>query len=208
MVQIGSGNPMPAMPGSRRDAVRRGLLVLLRVTLTVVALFAAYYLIPTRSADRSDVPFVILELSIFAVVVGVQVPVIVKSKYPTLRALESLALLVFLFILIFARIYLSASLSDPTGFNQTLDHNTALYFTVTVLASVGFGDIVARSDGMRLLVTAQMLLNLVLLGLVIRLFSSAARLGVARRGQASAVDTDESRNEDCETGSLALEVRY
>ena len=31
--------------------------------------------------------------------------------------------------------------SDPAGFSQPLDRTTALYFTMTVLATVGFGDI-------------------------------------------------------------------
>jgi uncharacterized membrane protein len=87
-----------------------------------------------------------------------------------------------LYLLIFARIYLSNSLTDPSAFTQPLDNTAALYFTVTVFSTVGFGDIVAHTNSMRLLVTLQMLLNLLLLGLVIRLITSAARRGVARRG--------------------------
>ena len=52
----------------------------------------------------------------FAVIVGVQVPAIVKAKYPILRAVEALAILVPLFLLIFARIYLTNSLNDPSAF--------------------------------------------------------------------------------------------
>jgi voltage-gated potassium channel len=173
----------PSMPISRWQAWKLGLLVLLRVTLSVVLLFAAYYLIPARSAGGgSDLPWLILELCVFGVIVGIQVPAIVKAKYPILRAVEALAVLVALYLLIFARIYLSNSLSDPSAFTQPLDNTTALYFTVTVFATVGFGDIVAQTNNMRLLVTLQMLLNLVVLGLVIRLLTSAARRGVVRRG--------------------------
>ena len=121
-------------------------------------------------------------------IVGIQVPAIVKAKYPILRAVETLAVLVPLYLLIFARIYLSSSLSDPSAFNQPLNDVTALYFTVTVFASVGFGDIVAQTDSLRLLVTLQMVLNLVVFGVVIRLLASAARRGVARRGAQSTVD--------------------
>ena len=98
------------------------------------------------------------------------------------RVKEALAVLVPLYLLIFARIYLVNSLADPSGFSRSLDHVSSLYFTVTVFATVGFGDIVATSDAMLLLVTAQMLLNLVVLGLGIRLLTSAARRGIARRG--------------------------
>jgi len=175
--------PPLALPASGRHVWKAGLLAALRVTLSVSALLAAYFLIPTRSADDgSDVPWLILDLGVFAVIVGIQVPAIVKAKHPILRAVEALAMVVPLFLLIFARIYLTNSLNDPSAFTQPLDLITALYFTVTVFASVGFGDIVAQTDTMRMLVTLQMLLNLVVFGFVIRVLASAARRGVAKRG--------------------------
>jgi len=182
----------PPMPSSRRQVWTLGLFLLLRMTLSISALLLAYFLIPTRSAGRSaDWPWLTLELCVFGVVVGFQVPAIVKAKYPILRAIEALAILVPLYVLIFARIYLSSSIGDPSAFNQPLDKITALYFTVTVLSTVGFGDIVAQVNSMRLLVTLQMLLNLVLLGLVFRLLTASARQGVARRrGQAELGESD------------------
>jgi len=182
----------PPMPSSRRQVWTLGLFLLLRMTLSISALLLAYFLIPTRSAGRSaDWPWLTLELCVFGVVVGFQVPAIVKAKYPILRAIEALAILVPLYVLIFAQIYLSSSIGDPAAFNQPLDKITALYFTVTVLSTVGFGDIVAQVNSMRLLVTLQMLLNLVLLGLVFRLLTASARQGVARRrGQADLGESD------------------
>ena len=118
---------------------------------------------------------------VFAVIVAIQVPIIVKADYPILRAVEALAVTIPLFLLIFSRIYLSNSLANSASFSQPLDHTTAFYFTVTVFATVGFGDIVATTNSMKLLVTVQMLLNLAVLGLVIRLVTSAAQRGVARK---------------------------
>lgn len=153
-----------------------------RLSLSVVALLWVYYAIPVRGDDgNSDLPWLILELVIFGVIVGVQVPLITRARYPLLRGMESLALTILLFILIFARVYLSNSVADPAVFTQHLDKDTALYFTVTVFATVGFGDIVAASNPMKLLVTVQMLLNLVVFGLVIRVISSAAQRAVARK---------------------------
>ena len=170
------------LPESGRLAWRVGALALLRATASLAALLAVYFLFPTRGGTTgSDWPWLVLELCAFAVIVGLQVPAIVKAKYPILRATETLAVLIPVYLLIFARIYLSDSLGSSSAFNQPLTLVTSLYFTVTVFASVGFGDIVAQSDSMRLLVTAQMLLNLVLFGVVIRLLASAARRGVARR---------------------------
>ena len=153
-----------------------------RLTASVVALLFVYYTIPVKGADgQSDLPWLLLELVIFGVIVGIQVPLISKARYPLLRGVEALALTVLLFLLIFARVYLANSVADPAVFTQHLDKDTALYFTVTVFATVGFGDIVAASNAMKLLVTLQMLLNLVVFGLVIRVLSSAAQRGVARK---------------------------
>ena len=171
-------------PPSKRRAWKLGLLALLRVTLTVSALVLVYFLIPTKpTAGGSDVPLLILELVVFAVIVMCEVLAIVKAGHPVLRALEAAAALIPLFLLIFARIYLANSQWNPEAFTQPLDSTTALYFTVTVFATVGFGDIVAQTNSMRLLVTIQMLLNLIVLGLVVRLLVSAARQGMAHRVQ-------------------------
>ena len=172
----------PNLPISKREAWRLGGLVVLRLLASMTLLFAAYFLIPTRSLDQgSDVPWLVLELLVFGVIVGIQVPAIVNAKYPILRAVETMAILLTVYLLIFARIYLANSLHNPSAFNTTLDTVGAFYFTVTVFATVGFGDIVPATDSMRLLVTLQMVLNLVLLGLVIRLVAQAAQRGVARR---------------------------
>jgi len=185
MTSLGSSSlPLPENPPPRRTVWKLGIGVLLRVSLTIAVLLTAYYLIPTRvEGGDSDVPWLILELAVFGVVVGIQVPAIVKSRYPGLRAIEALALTIVLFLLIFARLYLSNSLANPATFTVPLDHNSALYFTVTVFATVGFGDITPKTGGMQLLVTVQMLLNLAVLGLVIRLLTAAAKREVDRRGR-------------------------
>jgi hypothetical protein len=56
---------------------------------------------------------------------------------------------------------------------------------VTTFSSVGFGDITAASQTARLVVTWQMLLNLLVLGIGIRLFVGAVTVGRERRSQDS-----------------------
>ena len=68
--------------------------------------------------------------------------------------------------------------AELNNFNvHSLTRTDALYFTVTVFTTVGFGDIVATTQLVRLVVTAQMILDLGVLGLGIRVFLGAARRG-------------------------------
>jgi len=80
-----------------------------------------------------------------------------------------------LFLLIFATLYLSLSNAGPSSFSQQLDHTRALYFAITVFSTVGFGDITPTTDTARIIVSIQMLLNLVVIGVVVRLFINAAK---------------------------------
>ncbi len=83
---------LPELPASRRTAVKVVAAVVLRVTVSIILLFAAYYLIPTKGdGGESDLPWLFLELAVFAIIVAIQVPIIVKSDYPVLRAVEALA---------------------------------------------------------------------------------------------------------------------
>jgi voltage-gated potassium channel len=194
ITRVGGGGPgegcrkvrsmsQPWVAAPRREVWAHGLFVVARVVLTVSLLCATYFLIPTRRPGSGfGVWWLVLQLCVFVAIVGAQVPAIIRSRYPVLRAIEALAVLVTVYLLIFARIYVANSQNDPAGFSSPLDHVTALYFTVTVFATVGFGDVVALTDSMKLLVTGQMLLNLMVLGLGIRLLTSAARRGIARRG--------------------------
>lgn len=167
---------------SQRRTWLLGLRAVGQVLVSIAVLGAMYFLVPTQDPGQgSDLPWLLLELGLFAVVVALQIPAIVHAKFPILRAAITLGVLVPLYLLVFARLYLSASLSDPGAFSESLDHATALYFTVTVFTTVGFGDIVARTDTMRLVVTAQMLINLIVVGAFIRVLVSAARRGVESR---------------------------
>jgi voltage-gated potassium channel len=160
------------------------MVMLLRLLATVVILLLIYYKMPVRPGSvLSDLPWLGLELLLFAVVVGVQVPLILRAKYPVLRSAEAMTLTVCFYVMLFARLYMSFSAADPNAFTQALDHSNSLYFTVTVFATVGFGDITALTNPVKLAVTVQMLLNLIVLGVVVRLLFTLGRRGFARRAE-------------------------
>jgi hypothetical protein len=157
----------------------------LRSGVTVALLYALYALAPVGYVTAATAAGTLIRLAsvvvIVALVVAVQVRAIRSANYPDLRAIEALVTALTVFLVLFALLNLGLAEADPANFTQPLTRVSALYFTVTVLATVGFGDITARTDGARLLVTVQMLLGLGLIAGVVRIFSAAARAGAARR---------------------------
>jgi hypothetical protein len=174
-------------PGRRRRRIALGLL---RALATTVVLVALYYLLPLDHLN--NVPLVLVGgLVILAAVILVQLRVIIRARYPTVRAIEALAVTVPLFLLLFASAYLTMADTNPGNFStHPLTRTDVLYFTVTVFSTVGFGDITAVSQSARLVVTAQMLLDLLALGLAVRAFVGAVQF--ARQQAAPAAGPDGS----------------
>ena len=73
----------------------------------------------------------------------------------------------------------SPSRRPPTrSFSESLDHTGGLYLTITVFSTVGFGDITPETDLARVVVSVQMLLDLVVIGAVAKLILNAAKSGM------------------------------
>ena len=164
----------PAQAPAPRSAVVAAGARLLSQTAALVAL---YYLLPLdRTISRAAVTWLVLGLIAFVVLVTVQVRSILRSSYPALRAVEALSTAVPLFVLVFASTYLLLAASQPGAFNEPLNKTDALYFAMTVFSTVGFGDIVPRTEAARLTVTLQMVGNLIVLGLLARVVVGAVQL--------------------------------
>lgn len=69
----------------------------------------------------------------------------------------------------------------PDSFSIPLTRTDALYFTTTVFSTVGFGDITAKTETARLVVTGQMFTDLVFLGVGIRIITGAVTRGRQRQ---------------------------
>jgi voltage-gated potassium channel len=101
-----------------------------------------------------------------------------------LRAGEAMAVVLPLFLLFFAWMYLNMSIFNPATFQvDHMSRTTALYFAVTVFSTVGFGDITPHTDLARLATTFQMLADLAVAGVVIRLILGATSHTTAERGR-------------------------
>lgn len=170
-------------PERRRALIR----AVVSIAVTWVVVFAAYFLLPLdRDLNGSALIQLAVGLLAFLGLAAWQIYRIVRSDLPQLRALESLAVLGAFFIVVFAGTYLRLDIGRPGSFTEHLDHSSALYFTVTVLATVGFGDISPASELARLIVTAQMLLDLVLIAGLARAILGAAQISLGRSPAAPA----------------------
>jgi len=153
-----------------------------RTLARVAALFAIYYLLPLDHSARATT---IIELAVgiaaLVLVVAWQIRLISGSHHPNIRAAEALAFTATLYLLLFATAYFLMDRAFASMFTQAITRTDALYFATTIFTTVGFGDITAKSEAARLLVTAQMLLDLVFLGVVVKLILNAVKLNQDRR---------------------------
>ncbi len=179
-------------PLSAAQRRRRLIGALLRSLAVTVLLVAIYYLAPL---DRlANVPLW-LTLAVGLLVLGTastyQVKAIAQSRHPAVRAVEALAVTAPLLLLLFAATYFLMAEADADNFSaEALTRTDALYFTVTVFSTVGFGDITATSQAARVLVTIQMLLNFLVLGLGIRVFAGAVETGRQKTNSGPPTDAD------------------
>jgi hypothetical protein len=120
-------------------------------------------------------------LVLFVVLVAWQLRAIVRAPHPVLRAVEAVAFALPMLVVIFAFAFLTISRADPQSFSEPLGRVDAFYFTVSTLATVGFGDITPTSAGARVVVTLQMLFDLALLAGLVRLVVSATQTGLRRK---------------------------
>ncbi|HET9301461.1 MAG TPA: potassium channel family protein [Propionibacteriaceae bacterium] len=164
-------------PAAARQArwVRRVVLTVLRALASTTALVGIYYLLPL---DRTSIwgAVAMLGAGLLALIglIVLQVRSVIKATYPAQRAVEALATSAPLFLLLFAGTYF---VMGSENFSEPMSRTDALYFTVTVFATVGFGDIVATSEAARALVTGQMVAGIVVIGIGARIIVDAVKYG-------------------------------
>jgi voltage-gated potassium channel len=161
----------------------------LRAVASTGTLVAAYYLLPLdRLSGNAAAVILAAGLVALTVLVAFQARSIVRSPFPGLRAVEAIAVSVPLFLLLFAGTYVVMARLRAGDFSEPLTRTDALYFTVTTFATVGFGDITPRTQLARLVVTGQIVADLVIIGLGIRVISGAVSRGRQHRPARAAGD--------------------
>lgn len=171
-------HPTTNTPAETRPPIHSMVSGGLRALGTTVALVAIYYLLPLdHTSTWIAATTLIIGLVALIALVIFQVRWIIGAQFPGLRAVESLATSLPLFLLLFAGTYVVMASVSTSNFGEKLTHTDALYFAMTVLTTVGFGDITAKSEGARLLVTGQMATDLIILGIGAKIILGAVTRG-------------------------------
>jgi voltage-gated potassium channel len=177
-------------PGGGRPGARAIVGTMLHSAGASIVLLAVYYQAPLdRPLDRATAWLFVMALLLFAAVMAFQLRGILRSQQPRLRAIRALGLALPLLLVIFASTYCTIAAQQPGAFSEPLDRTDGIYFTVTVFSTVGLGDISPVTELARVLVTVQMLVGLLVVGLIAKLVVGAVQLATARRaGTAERVD--------------------
>ena len=149
-------------------------MAIARFVAIFTAVIAAYYLLPLQPGSAGPGLGGLLGFALtfvfFGVVLWWQLRQVLRADFPALRAVEGVAVVVPFFLCVFAAIYVLMSEANSANFTEPLTRTSALYLSIVVFGTVGFGDIAPITDGSRLVVSVQILCDLVFLAVVLRLF--------------------------------------
>lgn len=182
---------VPSLPPEGR--VRLILMSTVRVVVGLAFIFLALALVPERPDGRIVFPIglVFAGVGLYAWFFRRQLKRIRASRYPYIQAGEATILVAAMFLAVFAAFYVVISTADPASFTEQLDHFTAYYFALTVLATVGFGDITPVTTVARATAMVQMAIDIALVAVIVRIVFTTARQSVERKATSSAAtETD------------------
>ena len=173
---------MTTAPDSWRPGRRAIAGSLLRSAVTSAVLLVLYYWAPLdRPLGGFTGLLFLAALLTFGGVVTFQLRGILRARHPRLQAIRALSVALPMLLVVFASTYWIVAAQQPDAFTEPLNRTDGLYFTITVFSTVGFGDISPVSQLARVLVSVQMLVGLVTVGLIAKLVVGAVQVAVARR---------------------------
>jgi voltage-gated potassium channel len=179
----GEATTYDALRQSRNRRRRYVIRALVQSCVVTAVIICGYFLLPfTASFDSGPSRVLMVGLLVVTVLLVWQVRRVVQSPYPRVRTIAALTTALPLFLVVFSTTYYLSSRSTPDAWSEPLSRLDALYFSVTVFSTVGFGDIVPVSGLARLLAMAQMIGDVVVVGLVARVMVAAMREGIKRKG--------------------------
>jgi len=119
--------------------------------------------------------YILLWVVLYVLYFRHQMKMIARADFPTVRAWETLVVGAIMFITVFANAYYQISQLNSRSFSEDLDLFTAYYFTVTVLGTVGFGDITPVTILARSVSMVQMIVDLGIIAFTVRLITQRVK---------------------------------
>ena len=185
---------LAAEPESAALTLRRRVR---RAILALTAVLVVYYALPVGEAPSA----VGVVLSVVGLLGGMGVLVYLTIRQVRRLAgarpedegirIESLIFLIYIVVPMFAFGYFVLETADPGQFDSLETKTDALYFTVSTLATVGFGDVHAVDQLARALVTLQIAFDLVFVGAMVSLLTGLVRSrATTRRAEREAAATE------------------
>jgi voltage-gated potassium channel len=170
---------MRGSPGVRAPADNTGRALLLLAGVVVLGT-VGYYLIPVPGQMRESSWAILFGCSVAALAALIALTIwrlLRAGENVRIRALVSLLVLTILF---FA--WADDSVARlPGQFDDLHTKTDALYFTISTIATVGFGDVHAAGQLARAAVTVQIVFNLVFLGAAVGMITGFVRERARRR---------------------------
>ena len=162
---------------SKRERTKVLFSVTFEALMSTAVVLGLYFVLPLdHFASDWFWLSIVVALGALAAMTAFQVTRVIKSPRPATRAVKALATTIPLFLVVFAVAYYILERSNSATFNvDSLTRVDCLYFAMTVLSTVGFGDIAPVTQIARGLVTVQMALDIIVIGLVFRVFTSAVQ---------------------------------
>ena len=169
MWTVSASGTSPSSGGNSAISGPRLASALLRPALAGLVLLVGYFLLPINQDNDAKFIGLVVGALLLTAFCGWEIRHFIRSPYPVATAVEMIAALATFYIVAFATTYFLLSEYGTDSFNLRLTRVDALYFSLTVFTTTGFGDIAAASQPARIFVSIQMASSFALIGLGIRL---------------------------------------
>ncbi|HEU5038358.1 MAG TPA: potassium channel family protein [Nocardioides sp.] len=153
----------------------------LRLGVAVALALVLYFVVPVEASEEGLlVRAVVSLLSLGLLTAGVIWQILVHLEDPD-RRIDGLLFALVVAVLAFALAFYRLEIAYPdqiVGLHSRVD---ALYFTMTTLLTVGYGDIHAAGQGARVLVMVAMVFNVAVIATAVTTISSRVRQRAEQR---------------------------
>lgn len=167
-----------------RGVLKQGVPTMLAAVGIAALILWAYAVVPLPDRDEPPWAVIVSIMVVSAVYFAAGIWALFRidrSPRPLRAGVTALVVMLTAVVVLFALAYLALSIDNPDNFNVVLDRVSALYFTMTVLTTVGFGDIHAQSHPAMITVMVQMVVGLTLITTGARVIVEAARRAARRK---------------------------